>query len=343
MIQLVNRRRKELVGGPGFFPALAAVLLGTLLGWALRPNPVAAAELAYVQIVRLFAVKATDQPLIFATELAPLPLAELGRTSWLFLVAWAGAVVVSLGAFRRAQGDEGPWHTEPRRVLLATSVLISLTFLALTVVSARRALVEFVAFGFLAIPVAWTMLGPETRRRAALALGMLLVVHVPWGARRHMLNAVYIAQPPDAMADVATWLARNSEPGDVVFHTHWDSFGPLFARNRTNRYLGGMDPIFQYAHDPGAYWEHFYLSGNHIAEYTCDAFPCYEGTATETHAAIRDNFGAEWLLLEPHRDPKLTEYVMNHPGFELRLQTRRERVFRVLPTDAPALSADPAR
>jgi hypothetical protein len=327
----IDQRRAAPAGAVRLLPAGFAVMGGTALGWLARPRPWASAELARVQIVQLFAEKAGDRPLSFAVELDPLSLAELGRTSWFFLVAWAGALAVAAWQVRHPRRSDLPSSDGPRTTLLILAVLVSMTFGVLSVVSARRALVEFVAFGSLAVPLAWTALGLRTRRWSTLALGALLAVHIPWGVRRHLLNVDLVAFPPDAMADVAAWLSLNSEAGDVVFHARWDSFGPLFARNRKNYYLGGMDPIFQYAHEPARYWEYFYLSGDLIGEYTCDAFPCYEGTATGTHEAIRDHFGARWVLVEPGRNPRLTEYLLDDPAFELVLRTASERIFRVLP------------
>ena len=195
---------------------------------------------------------------------------------------------------------------------------------------------EFVAFGFLTLPFAWSAFVPaRVRRRTLPALALLLAVHLVWVGERHTLNARLVAVAPDLMREAATWLARNTTPGDIVFHAHWDDFGPLFAYDRSNRYLGGMGPIFQFAHDPGLYWEHFYLSGDLVVEYTCDAFPCYEGTATPTAEAIRDHFGARWVLVEPARNPKLTAFLLGDPAFHRVLETRREMVFRVVAPDAP--------
>lgn len=322
--------------GVPLLPAFAAVLAGTVLGWLLRPHPVASAQLAYVQIVRLFQEKATTHPLIFATELRPLPWLELVRSAWAFLLAWMAAHVVGAVAHFRGKGRGFPL---PERRLLGASLFISGAFLVLTLLSARRALVELTAFGFLALPLVWTFLMPTAaRRRTGVVLALLLALYLPWAVWRHSLNVRYVAVPGDDMAQVATWLEANSRPGDIVFQAHWDDFGPLFARDQTNRYLGGMDPIFQYAHDPGRYWEHFYLSADLIQEYTCDAFPCYEGKATDTWQAIREHFGARWVLVEPARNPKLSQYLSGSTHFELALDTRHEALFRVLdpsPTEPP--------
>ncbi len=316
--------------GVPFLQSVGAVLVGTLVGAVLRPHPLATAELAWIQIVQLFAVKGSDRPLLFATELQPLPVLELVRSSWSFLVVWASALVAAWG-----WRDAGAFPRAERRMTVAAA-LIAAVFLALTLASARRALVEFTAFGFLLLPLAWTHLVPAgARRRVAPTLGLLLVVHLAWGVHRHQLNARLVAQAPDRMAEVAGWLAANSEPGDVVFHAHWDNFGPLFARNRFNRYLGGMDPIFQYAHDPGLYWEYFFLSADATTEYTCDAFPCYEGEATATWPAVRHHFGARWVVVEPARNPKLTRFLEEQELFRPVLRTQREIVFEVLTPDYP--------
>jgi hypothetical protein len=342
LVRFFTRYSERPTGAVSPLGAILAVAGGAVLGWLARPAPLASVRLAYVQIVQLFTEKIGDRPLSFAVELDPLSLPELGRTSWFFLAIWIGTVLFAALGARRPHGSTVPSEDTTRKTLLMLAVLVSLAFGVLTVFSARRALVEFVAFGFLAVPLAWSALEQRSRQRTALALGVLLVAHVPWAARRHMLNIELVARPPHAMSDAATWLAVNSAPGDVVFHARWDSFGPLFARNRRNYYLGGMDPIFQYAHHPGRYWEHFFLSGDLIAEYTCDAFPCYEGAATGTHEAIRDHFGAVWALVEPARNPKLTAFLTEDPGFELRLQTASERIFRVLPPGAPSSPLDPA-
>lgn len=314
--------------------AAAAVVGGTAAGALLRPNPGPTLELAWIQIVRLFAEKGADLPLLFAAELHPLGAGELLRSSWSFLLVLAAAVAAWGWRARREEGRAASWL--PERRLACTALLVAAAFLALTLGSARRALVEFVAFGFLTLPLVWTYLVPPAARRRVLpAAGVLLAVHLAWGGQRHLLNARYVADPPDRLAEAAAWLAANTEPGDVVFHAHWDEFGPLFAHNRHNRYIGGMDPIFQFSHDPGLYWQYFFLSAGVTSEYTCDAFPCYEGETIGTWAAIRDNFGARWVLVEPARNPELARFLGRDPGFRLALRTRRELVFEVLGRDHP--------
>jgi len=324
--------------GPG--AAVAAALAGTALGWLLRPHPLEAGSLAGVQIIRLFAQKATEEPLLFAAELFPLDLTGLLRSALLFLVVWLGALSATL--ILAARGRLDPLARE-ERTLLFTTFLVSGAYLLLSVISARRAIVEWVAFGTLALALAAPLLAPmiPASRRRALAGVVALVVgaHLAWGAWRHSLNVELIAFAPDTMEGPAAYLARNAEPGDVVFHAKWDNFGPLFARNRASLYLGGMDPIFQFAHDARRYWEFFYLSADLTTEWTCDAYPCMSGAATDTYRVLRERFGARWVVVEPRRNPRLSLYLLNEPRYALRLETAREALFEILPP--PPADAEP--
>jgi hypothetical protein len=116
----------------------------------------------------------------------------------------------------------------------------------------------------------------------------------------------------------------------LVFHAKWDNFGPLFAHARSMRYLGGMDPIFQFAHSPELYWEFFWISTDVNVEWTCDAFPCLAGDATDTHRVLREHFGARWVVVEPGRNPRFSLYLLNDERYRLAHETLREAVFEVL-------------
>lgn len=50
------------------------------------------------------------------------------------------------------------------------------------------------------------------------------------------------------------WLIAHTEPGEIVGQGVWSDFGPLFYWDRHNRFLGGMDPVFQYRFNPETYW-----------------------------------------------------------------------------------------
>ncbi|MGD8699773.1 MAG: hypothetical protein PVJ43_10810 [Gemmatimonadales bacterium] len=311
--------------------AVGSVVAGTAVGWLFRPHPIAAARLADIQVLRLFREQAADLPLAFAQELRPLPLAAFGWTAWFLLPLWAGAIVIlawSLARKRRALSE----IPAPERTLLWGSTVLSAAFLGLTMAAAGRALVEWAAFGIVSVSfVATYLLGePVLRRTTVRVLALITLLVTPWIFHEHRVNVRLNAVAPDHLQEAATWLADHSQPGDVVFHAHWDNFGPLFARNRVNHYLGGMDPIFQYVHDRGLYWRYAYLSTDLATEWTCDAYPCREGGAVDTYASLVGDFDARWVLVESERNPKLFFYFLNDARYDMGLLTENAAVFEVL-------------
>lgn len=341
--------------------AIPSVLAGTLLGWMARPDAVDTAMLLNVQLVQLFTQKTLEQPLTFAAELSPLSLIQLAQTSWLFLGAWLLALLIAIrngwlevvgspssladapGA-ARAPADTAS-QTE-RAIIVGTAAMVSVVFLFIAVFSARRAMEQWAAFGCLLLPFvlgrAWIRWPTGPAKKAALAaVSILLLTHSAWGANRHRLNVELVSFPATALQEVADHIEAVGDPGDMVFHARWDNFGPLFAGNRASRYLGGMDPIFQYAHDPRAFWEFFYLSSDVDPSWTCAAWPCGDGSAVDTHTALREHFGARWVVVEPRRNPRLSLYLLNDQRFRLELETRREALFEVLPADGTPVDGLP--
>ena len=355
--------------------ALPAAVVGAVLGWLLRPDALATLSLLRIQLVEVFEVQALDMPLTFAAELTPIGIPELARSSGLFLLLWIGVLAVVLLWEARALRGSGPISFvspagRERRALLLTALSVSAVFFLLTLLVARRAMVQWVSFGFLALPLLWEVLsgkearapepegigpaaggrlgttpapraegGLSRRRRLLLLVGLaLLLPHLGWFAWRHALNVEEVAFRGSAFSEVAAFLEEHSEPGEIAFHARWDHFGPLFAHNRENRYLGGMDPIFLHAHDPEAYWEFFYLSSEWSTEVTCDAFPCQpSGSVTDTHQVLTDHFEARWIVVEPFRNPLFSLYLLNDPRYAVAFETQREAVFEIL-TEPPTAS-----
>jgi hypothetical protein len=318
--------------------ALPAAVVGSLLGWLLRPDPFATLALLNTQLFQLFAQKAAGSPLTFAAELTPVSIEELLRTSWFFAIVWVAAMLLAVAAMTKGRfGRLG----QARTTLVFLALAVSAVFLILALASARRAMEQWVAFGSLGIAILWSAYPLPDRRWVRGVIGLVLAAHLSWTAYRHMLNVDLVAYPADTMRDVASFLEDESSRGDIVFHARWDNFGPLFARDRENRYLGGMDPIFQFAHDPEAFWEFFYLSIDATSEWTCDAYPCQDAVAVDTHDSLTNRFGARWVVVEPRRNPRFTLYLLNDERYRLALETPREAVFEVMPAspDGPGLSS----
>ena len=65
-------------------------------------------------------------------------------------------------------------------------------------------------------------------------------------------------------------------------------------------------------------------------EWTCDAHPCVEGVATDTHAALREHLGARWVLVEPLGNPRLSLFLVNDERSRFAVETQRKAVFEGL-------------
>src|SRR5206468_8943651 len=80
-----------------------AALLGVLAGWLLRPHPLGAARIVYVQIVDLTLAKQARVPLAFGKELLPISWNMLVQNFHALLLLLGIAVVIALlAAARRA-------------------------------------------------------------------------------------------------------------------------------------------------------------------------------------------------------------------------------------------------
>ncbi len=336
----VARGVDRLSAGPGeedpgrpWWLLCVAVLAGTAAGWVARPHPLAAARLAWVQIGLLLSVKAQggDAPLTFAVSLAPLDAITLLRSAGPMIVAWLGAVMLALLSLGRGARLRAVEASERR--LLWAAHLVAAGFFVMTLAVARRSLVQWEAFAVLGLGLTLTHLtwGID-RRRLTYALLLAVAALLPWSVHRHLINVRYVAAEPDHLAEAADWLRENSAPGDLVFNTHWDQFAPLFARDRVDRYVGGMDPIFQYAYDPTLYWRFHYLSTDSMTDHTCGTYPCTPEATVDTWDTLAHDFGARFVLVEPRRNPRLSRYLLADPRYELALETQHEAIFRVLST-----------
>ncbi|MBI2075481.1 MAG: hypothetical protein HYT82_02325 [Candidatus Harrisonbacteria bacterium] len=322
-------QRTNLASIPiGWLNALL-VFFGTALGALLRPHPIAAAKLAYIQIIKLLFEKTGGAPLSFGRELAPLPIGELATTSTIFLILWVASLVAIAVAYVNFRER---WNNVPasERLFLLSTAAISGAFFILTALIARRSLVQWEAFGALMIAATYTHLFSQKAKEYALGvLAIAFVVMIPYAVYRHNLNVRYTTFPYEWLKGASEWLNANSAPGEVVFNTHWDNFAPLFFRNQKNYYLGGMDPIFQYDYSPQLYWKFYYLSKDLMTAQTCGAYPCSDGAREDTYTVLTRDFNAKYILVEPWRNPKLTAYLSGDARYKKVFEAKTEQVFRV--------------
>ncbi len=152
---------------------------------------------------------------------------------------------------------------------------------------------------------------PRLQGSRARLLGCLLGLGVLWSGARALQNLqdswqqwpVSQFNHGDTYAGAARWLQRHSSPGELVFHSQWDDFAPLFFFNQSNHYIVSFDPYFLYQHDPQRY-----------ATWLRASFGQLDAQAT---AQVVRRFGARWVLStrRPEFGPFL-QRMLAAPGIE---------------------------
>jgi len=321
-------------------PGIAS--LGLLAGWLLRPNPIGAAKLVYVQIVQLALEKQKGVELLFGADLlsGARSLQQYPETFMQHLgpasILWAASAVVLLSAAMYGSKLVGCERT----LLWSSFVLSAIAFVMMMQVSIR-AMDLWAVFAVLLAAGVYSFI--LTRResvedqfptkgqaRAAMLIGALLLALMFWrGLTEYdskMKNLGYSAYRFKGAAD---WLAENSAPGAIVFHAHWDLFPDLFFWNTKDYYIGGMDPIFQYAYSPSLYWKAHHLWSGQFSSYTCGTEACLPQMGEDTYTVLTRDFKASFLVLEKRRYPALYAYASSDPRFHLGFEDADVIVFRL--------------
>ncbi len=319
---------------------------GLLAGWLLRPNPIGAAKLAYIQVIQLAFEKQKGVELLFGGDLLS-GLESMERHSGDFVRQFAPAIILcAAAAIALVAGLAHQAALSPRqKTFLWTSLALSAGAFAMMMQFSIRAVdlwnvfaVAFVAgvFSFVIRPGAHAATGFSTPRQLAVmvGLGTLFLAFMLWrGFDEHVQRMPKLGYSPYRFKAAADWLRENSGPGEIVFHSHWDLFPDLFFWNTHNRYIGGMDPIFQYAYDEGLYWKAHHLYSGRFASYTCSTPSCGPALGEDTCTVLQRDFRASYLLVEKPRFPLLQEYASSDDRFSLVLEDDAFALFRLRSAD----------
>ena len=289
-------------------------IAGLVLGWAFRPNPLGAANLAYIQIVELMLAKSRGIPLNFGLELYPLGW----QTFYLFLpfmILWALAIYVFL-----KQPQKG--------LILWSSFSLSAVFFLMTVFVAQRSFDYWIAFGVIFIVFVY----PYAKKFGMWGLSAGIIIAIFMVGQSLYQNDRFLKTAdwaPDRFQKAGEWLKTNSRPGDIVFNASWDYFPELFFWNSRNFYISGMDPIFQYAFDRKLYWEAYYLETGKTTGFTCPDTACDEKDLKDTYAVLKNDFKARFLVLAKPEHESLYKYLLGDVRFLLKNETPRSAVFEL--------------
>ncbi|MFO0983764.1 MAG: hypothetical protein U1E76_18870 [Planctomycetota bacterium] len=322
LAQLATRSRIALGRG-------LALIVGLGAGMLLRPNPLGALQLLDIQLFRWLLEK-QSQPLMMAKEAMPLVWSK-------FIDQYLPVsllVILAVPWFLLGSGRATEPAVRRQRVIGWTALALAMLFLALSFKVALRSTDFYVAFATLFVASAVTgatrPLGYIRRVSVSFAAAAILT----WAAlnnvyRYHMF--VRNAYQPLAEQEVAQWLERNTPAGAIVFHVEWDKFAPLFFWNQHDRYINGMDPIFEYAYDAKLYWKHHHLLLDHVAVEADRAvlYLAADAPPEDVYQVMSADFKAAAIVVDPQVTPHLLESLRADHRFKEAFQGAHEMVFEV--------------
>ena len=158
----------------------------------------------------------------------------------------------------------------------------------------------------------------SSSRRVPAILGMLLLLPLAWTTWKAR-QAVADSAPLELYGAAATWMARHSHPGEMVFQTDWDDFPRLFFYDITNAYLVGLDPTYLQLADEALYDDWVAIT---------------RGEIQQPGPMIAARFGAGYVFSDLDHSPFL-ERAETDPALEEVYRDRTAVIYRVLPSAEP--------
>ncbi|MEK7564810.1 MAG: hypothetical protein AAB501_01060 [Patescibacteria group bacterium] len=304
------------------------LLAGAIIGWLLRPNPIGAIKLAYIQVVELMIQKQQEATLLFGREIFPLAPQTLFQNFSAFMILWFFAMVVLIILIKKHANileDVRMW----------SSGIVSIIFFVLTLTTARRSHDIWIPFGIIFIALVLSEVFKLNKKNnlyyatvlITVSASLFLIIFTPY---RNNISLKESAIEPNKFKEASLWLKDNSQAGDIVFNVRWSDFPMLFYWNNKNYHIGGMDPIFQYSYNPSLYWKFHYISADEVTKYTCPAPACTKEMLEDTYTVLKNDFKAKYVFLEKQRNPLFYYYLENTPEhYEKKKDTVSEAVYLV--------------
>ena len=329
LIILIITLARKIHKLPVEWAKVQAMSLGLLLGLLARPNPLEALKLAYTQVVQILFVKINEIPLYFGRELKGLEVYGFIQNILPALIILALTFFLYARYVKKQTTD----NFKNKKVALTDEIILITIFLIVTLTIARRGYDILVGHILLASSLMITayLNSKPHHKKILLAIGIILIGSMSVNSIPTFKIYMANAWKPSDLKEVSLWLKENTKPGEIVFNTRWDNFHGLFFWNPNNYYIGGMDPIFQYAYNKNLYWKGHFLATDKADKLTCGKIRCTQEEAEDTHTVLVKDFGASYLMLKQSQNPKLYFYLVRDGKFPLVFDNSREAVFKVPP------------
>ena len=116
----------------------------------------------------------------------------------------------------------------------------------------------------------------------------------------------------DKFKNVSLFLKENTKEGEIIFHSSWDEFPPLFYHNDKNYYIAGLDPTFMYEKDKSLYWiwQNITLGKQkkNLAKTIKEIFKSRYVFIRSTHEKMKENFEKDENFEEVYKDEEGVVY-----------------------------------
>ena len=286
----------------------------------IRPGIVDGLQLLKVQLWDLMIVRRAGEVKNFGVELDRVSISYFKRAMLSPIIL----VIISTICFFRfrskEQKDTAIWGL---LAVVGASLLISL---AVT----KRGADQFAPFAVLTALYIFNQCKGITRFMAiTFALHGVLItsLFIQSNFERHdRINAT------DYKAG-AEWLASHTQPGEIVGQGVWSDFGPLFFWNPRNRYLGGMDPVFQYRFNPETYWLiTISCSGRDLGKTSkYNPIRVFDKEEEISTAWPRD-LKTKWLFCATDWNPEIQAELKKDPNTRIAFRDSHAIVYEFMPT-----------
>lgn len=294
------------------------LLLGTLVGIALRPHPIAfIAYLPFLARIPLASLGASG--ISFGREVYGLDPVNLFADLFPILGIWIPAVSWSVLT----------WRTQTATV----------RFLALSSAACFLLMLATVRFFDFYIPLALLFAAAVAGRALdtfawqgirLIATGILVVfviLAVSRGARVQEAgkDTPRISEFEQVMQPISTAWTVPRRP--IIANMRWDTYPLLVAAYSPGSYVAGMDPALFETADANRFWKWYHLSTDILT--TCGERDCarYDDPDTVFRADLR----ADFIFVEPKRNPQLAAYLRSrNDAYHLLSQNSAGAVFSVV-------------
>lgn len=292
-----------------------AVTAGVLVGWLLRPNPLGAAKILYVQLFEWTLEKTSGRLVNLGAELLPLVLKTNSNYLPFILLLLATLFYVFWRYSKRGLALSSRGRTN-----LITAAALTIIFFLLSVFFARRAFDFCSAFGVILIGLVFShYFSEDWLVRTALICALVYLVPYSLKLRNEAMSAGLVGWNPHRFESAAQWIAANSKPGEIVFNARWEYFPELFFWNSTNVYCNGIDPVFLYDYSPALYRKGYYL----VADQTDPE------NLTSPYKVLKEDFKARYVVLAKPFDRALYLRLSHEAKISLKHEDTTSAVFEV--------------